>query len=144
MVLENDIEAKPARATVKAVYDQIKADLDIAAAEIATKRVEPMLGVTTANFKMTPTVSGVDALYARYYLDIQDYAKAAEYSKKVIDNPEFALASTQDAFEAEYTYDKGTEAIMQLAGNIQENGASTNYMFTRTQFNEGFVFVMEP
>ncbi|MBF1498394.1 RagB/SusD family nutrient uptake outer membrane protein [Prevotella pallens] len=144
LVLENDIEAKPARATVKAVYDQIKADLDIAAAEIATKRVEPMLGVTTANFKMTPTVSGVDALYARYYLDIQDYAKAAEYSKKVIDNPEFALASTQDAFEAEYTYDKGTEAIMQLAGNIQENGASTNYMFTRTQFNEGFVLSWNP
>ena len=54
------------------------------------------------------------------------------------------MASTQDAFEAEYTYDKGTEAIMQLAGNIQENGASTNYMFTRTQFNEGFVLSWNP
>ena len=144
LVLEYNIEAKPARATVQAVYNQIKADLDIAAAEIATKQISPVLGVTNANYKMTPTMDGVNALYARYYLDIQDYANAATYSKKVIDNAEFQLASTQDAFEAEYTYDKGTEAIMQLAGNIQEGGASVNSMFTRIAYNEGFKVAWNP
>ena len=134
-----------ARATVKAVYDQIKADLDIAAAEIATKRVEPMLGVTTANFKMTPTVSGVDALYARYYLDIQDYAKAAEYSKKVIDNPEFALASTQDAFEAEYTYDKGTELLCNWLGfNYPKKMVLVQIICLLVHSSTKDLFVMEP
>ena len=71
LVLEYNIEAKPARATVQAVYNQIKTDLDIAAAEIATKQISPVLGVTNANYKMTPTMDGVNALYARYYLDIQ-------------------------------------------------------------------------
>ncbi|MBF1386587.1 RagB/SusD family nutrient uptake outer membrane protein [Prevotella aurantiaca] len=144
LVLEYNIEAKPARATVQAVYNQIKTDLDIAAAEIATKQISPVLGVTNANYKMTPTMDGVNALYARYYLDIQDYANAATYSKRVIDNAEFQLASTQDAFEAEYTYDKGTEAIMQLAGNVQEGGANTNSMFTRIAYNEGFKVAWNP
>lgn len=144
LVLEYNLDAKPARATVQAVYDQVKADLDIAAAGIATKKVSPLLGVTNANFKMTPTVDGVNALYARYYLDIQDFANAAMYSKKVIDNAGFQLASTQDDFEAEYTYDKGTEAIMQLAGNIQENGASVNSTYTRTAYNDGFKVSWNP
>lgn len=93
---------------------------------------------------MTPTMDGVNALYARYYLDIQNYAKAAEYSKKVMDNPEFQLASNKDAFEAEYTYDNGTEAVMQLAGNIQESGANVNNMYTRTEYNKGFKVSWNP
>ena len=153
LVLTYDIEAKPARATVKAVYDQVKADLDIAAAAIATKTSVPLkdtptevnsLGVSKNNFKMTPTMDGVNALYARYYLDIQNYAKAAEFSKKVMDNPEFQLASNKDAFEAEYTYDNGTEAVMQLAGNIQEGGANVNSMYTRTEYNKGFKVSWNP
>ena len=39
LVLTYDIEAKPARATVKAVYDQVKADLDIAAAAICNEDI---------------------------------------------------------------------------------------------------------
>ena len=153
LVLEYNLEAKPARATIQAVYNQIKADLDIAAAEIATKTSVALeanpkdvnsLGVSKNNYKMTPTMDAVYALYARYYLDIQDYANAVTYSKKVIDNPEFQLASTQDAFEAEYTYDKGTEAIIQLAGNIQEGGASVNSMFTRAAFNKNFKVAWNP
>ena len=144
LVLEYNLEEKPARATVQAVYNQIKTDLDIAADGIATKQVNPLLGVTNANYKMTPTMDGVNALYARYYLDIQDYTNAATYSKKVIDNPEFQLASTQDAFVAEYTYDKGTEAIMQLAGNIQENGANTNNLFVQLNIHSAFVSMFNP
>ena len=60
---------KPARATVAEVYAQVKADLDAAAAILAGET-----GEARADY---PTIDAVNAIYARYYLDIKDYANAA-------------------------------------------------------------------
>ncbi len=103
---------QPARATVAEVYAQIKKDLDEAATLLA--------GVKGAVRSKKPTIDAVNALYARYFLDIADYANAAAYAHKVIDTKTYALASTAKEMEAEYVNDSGSEPIMQLAMSLTE------------------------
>lgn len=120
LVLKYDQQEKPARATVAEVYAQIKADLDIAASKLAT--VSGEIGA------LTPTIDAVNALYARYYMDIKDYANAASSAQKVINSAAgYALASTLADMEAEYSNDNGTEPIMQLAASLAESGAAEVY-----------------
>ena len=117
LVLKYDQLEKPARATVAEVYAQIKADLDIAATKLA--------GVKGEIGSMYPTIDAVNALFARYYIDIKDYANAAAAAKKVLNSAAgYTLASTLEAMDAEYSNDKGTEPIMQLAGSLAESGAT--------------------
>lgn len=89
LVLEYNQEEKPARATVQAVYDQIKIDLD-AADTYFNKLIEVTLDMNAAGTLTQPfydcynslapaprsesvTVDAVNALYARYYLDTHNY-----------------------------------------------------------------------
>jgi len=126
LVLVYDQQEKPARATVKEVYDQIKADLDAAAAALASVPGEVRSG--------SVTIDAVNALYARYYLDVKDYSNAATYAKNVINSAAgYALSSSVDEFKNEYYLDKGTEPIMQLFANKTENGSGTNDIFTFMQ-----------
>ena len=112
LVLVYDQAAQPARATVAEVYDQIKKDLDEAASLLA--------GVKGAVRAKKPTIDAINAMYARYYLDIADYANAAIYAHKVIDSKTYKLASTAAEMEAEYVKDEGTEPIFQLAMALSE------------------------
>lgn len=112
LVLVYKQNEKPARATVKAVYDQIKTDLDSAAVLLAS--------VPGAVRAQKPTIDAVNALYARYYLDIADYANAALYAHKVIDTDTYALASSEEEMTAEYVNDEGKEAIMQMFVSLTE------------------------
>lgn len=119
VLVYNQLE-KPARATVKAVYDQIKADLDSAAVIFA--KVE---GEARA---MAPTIDAVNAVYARYFLDTKNYQMAAQYAEKVISTNHYALASTDADMAKEYTEDAGTEPIMQMYASKQE-GTAANQMY---------------
>lgn len=112
LVLVYSQTEQPARATVAEVYAQIKKDLDEAATLLA--------GVKGAVRSKKPTIDAVNALYARYFLDIADYANAAAYAHKVIDTKTYALASTAKEMEAEYVNDSGSEPIMQLAMSLTE------------------------
>ena len=114
---------KPARATVAEVYAQVKADLDAAAAILAGET-----GEARADY---PTIDAVNALYARYYLDIKDYSNAASYAEKVINTGHYKLASTEEEMEAEYTNDEGEEPIMQMYASKSE-GYGTNDIYTLT------------
>jgi hypothetical protein len=117
LVLKYNQEEKPSRATVADVYAQIKADLDIAASKLS--------GVAGKIGSLTPTIDAVNALYARYYLDIKDYSNAATFAQKVISSAAgYKLASTIEEMDAEYTNDAGTEPIMQLASTLAESGAA--------------------
>lgn len=128
LVLKYDQSAKPARATVKEVYDQIKADLD-KAAELG---IADEAGAI-ASEDVTSDV--LNMMYARYYLDTKDYANAAVYSAKVINSSAgYTLSSTAEAMEAEYTNDNGTEAIMQLPASLTENGSGTNTIYTQSDY----------
>lgn len=130
LVLVYDQHAKPARASVQAVYDQIKTDLDAAA-----ERLADVAGKVRS---MTPTIDAVNAAYARYYLDTKNYEKAAEYSNKIISSTKYKLADNISSFAEEYTHDAGTEAIMQCAGSLNENGAYTNNWYTLSGYYEGY------
>ncbi len=103
LVLKYDQQERPARATVKAVYDQIKADLDIAANILVDDE-----GEAGAEYF---TIDVVDAVYANYYLDTKQYAQAYSYAKGLIDGGAYTLCSSLAELEAEYTKDAGKEAI---------------------------------
>lgn len=123
LVLVYDQQEKPARATVKEVYDQIKLDLDAAASALAS--------VPGAKRSQYVTIDAVNALYARYFLDIKDYSNAASYAKQVISsNAGYTLSSSVNEFKKEYYNDGGNEPIMQLFANKTENGSGTNDLFT--------------
>ena len=118
LVLVFNTSERPARATVKEVYAQIKQDLTDAASLLA--------GVNGAPLSYRPTIDAVNALFARYYLDMGDYTNAAAYAHKVIDTGKYELASTVEEMEDVYIYDKGTEAIMQCFASIAEGPNGLN------------------
>lgn len=120
VLVYNQLE-KPARATVKQVYDQIGKDLDSAAVILAGVQ-----GAVRANM---PTIDAVNAVKARYYLDIKDYAKAAASADKVIaSNAGYAVSNTASDMNLEWTSDSGSEPIMQMYASMQE-GAGANQMY---------------
>ena len=123
LVLVYNQTEKPSRASVKEVYDQIKKDLDSAAVNLA--------GVAGKPGSQSITIDAVNALYARYFLDTQDYDQAASYADQVINSAAgYALASTVDEFKAEFLNDSGKEPIVQLFAKLSENGSGTNSPYT--------------
>lgn len=112
VVLHYDLYERPARKTVHEVYTQIKEDLDSAAVRLAN--VE---GVLQADY---PTIDAVNALYARYYLDIEDFDNAVASADKVISTKTYTLSKDAAEFKAEFVDDSGSEAIMQLYGSKSE------------------------
>ncbi len=127
LVLKYDQNAKPARATVKVVYDQIKADLDSASKDLAN--------VPGAVRSKAVTIDAVNMLYARYYLDTKDYDNAALFALKVINSKAgYKLSEDATAMTAEYSKDNGTESIMQLPATLTENGSGTNDIYTKSDF----------
>lgn len=72
--LKVDINALPARATVKAVYDQIEKDLLEAAAILPEKSA----------FSYKPNKAGAYGVLARMYLYMGNWAKTAEYAGKAL------------------------------------------------------------
>lgn len=122
LVLKYDQAEKPARETVAKVYAQIKEDLDKAATLLA--------GSKGSVRSSKPTIDAVNALYARYFIDIADYTHAAEYAHKVIDPGTYALARTEEEMKAEYIDDNGKEAIYQVFGNKNTEGTNSNVLYT--------------
>lgn len=112
LVLAFNPNEKPARATVKQVYDAIKADLDTAAACLA--------GIPADGKNVTPDV--VNALYARYYLDTKDYDKAASTAAALIDGGKYPLTDNAEDLYNAYINDSGDEAILKLYASTTEKG----------------------
>lgn len=116
LILVYNQNERPARATVKQVYDQIKADLDNAA--------ELLADVPGAVRAQRPTIDAVKALYARYYIDIKNNEKAAEYAMELIKSGTYTLSSTAAEMRSEFVSDTGNEPIMQMYASQQEVPAS--------------------
>ena len=127
LILKYDQQAKPARATVKIIYDQIKTDLDAASNDLAN--IPGSIGSNAV------TIDAVNMLYARYYLDTKDYNNAATYALKVINSKAgYTLSSDIATMTAEYSKDNGKEAIMQLPATQTENGSGTNSIYTLSAY----------
>lgn len=160
LVLEYDQEEKPARATVQAVYDQIKIDLD-AADTYFNKLIEVTLDMNAAGTLTQPfydcynslapaprsesvTVDALYALYARYYLDTHNYPMAAQYAMAVVgSSADYDLASNEQAMSNEYDNDQGTEPIFQMAASLAENGSGTNDAYLQGYAN-GSSYYLNP
>lgn len=139
LITKYDQTEKPARATVKAIYDQIKEDLDASA---------PILNEVAGTVRaQKPTVDALNALYARYYLDTKEYGKAAQYADLVINSAAgYALAATvEDLGNVYYHQDDnvGTEAILQLYASAAE-GAIGNSAYTGWGKNTDEEYVYKP
>ena len=78
LVLKFDVNEKPSRATVADVYSQIDWDLTEAAQLLEGK----VLQGTPRSADIT--IDAINALQARYYLDIDDYSSAAKMADAVI------------------------------------------------------------
>lgn len=115
LVTVYDQLAAPKRATVKEVYDQIKADLDTVSV-IFAEQGEDWSEVNAMYF--TPDV--LRAMYARYYLDVHEYAAAADSALAVINSGKYTLSADAAALKAVYEADNGTEAILQLFASQDE------------------------
>ncbi len=122
LVTVYDQSARPARASVQEVYDQIKADLDSAAYFLAN--------VTPSVRAVRPTIDAVNAMYARYYLDIKDWANAAKYATDLINSGTYVLCSTSDEFNNEWVYDSGTEDILQYYASMSEGYGAHSYYYS--------------
>ena len=136
VVLAYDQNELPARASVAEVYSAIKADLDMAASILGSKA-----GSAGAQ---KPTIDAVNALYARYYLDIADYSNAASYAHKVIDSGKYKLASTAEDMESVYVYDDNMESIYQCFINMSEFTGNTVTCFTLENTDSKYTNIFRP
>ena len=121
IILQQDLTAKPARNTVKEVYEQIVADLLAAEGLISPSYVRA--GTDPAS---SVTLYAIQALLSRVYLYSEQWQKAADYATKVIDSgkyemwtaDEFLTLKDDDASSA-FWNDAQTdgEVIFEIYGN---------------------------
>lgn len=121
LMLHLDVETKPARATLKATYEQILKDLD--QADEFLKDVKGVVGAET------PTRDAAKALRTRVYFYMGNYGEAATLAKELISSGTYTLASSESTMEAEYVYDSGKETIMQFYADIAEHGGNHNDIY---------------
>lgn len=115
IVLKTDSSAKPARNTVKEVYDQIVADLLEAESLIDPSYVRA--GVTDKT--SVASLPAIQALLSRVYLYSENWQGAADYANKVITNYNYTLWTAEEVADAAcYTVDvpAGGEVIFQVYG----------------------------
>lgn len=127
LVTEYDQAARPERASVEAIYSQIKKDLDSAAVLLA--------GVGGKARAQKPTIDAVNALYARYYIDVKDYSNASVYAMKVISSGNYSISSTAEEMKQEWINDKGNEPILQYFASTTE-GAGSHSAYTNMSKND--------
>ena len=136
LVLVYDQNELPARASVAEVYASIKSDLDQAASILGN--------VAGSAGAQKPTIDAINALYARYYLDIADYSNAAAYAHRVIDSGKYKLAATADDMEKVYVYDNKMESIYQCFINMSEFTGNTVTCFTLENTDSKYTNVFRP
>lgn len=130
LILKYDVFEMPARATVKAVYDQILADL----AQAKTK----LAGVAGAQGSVRFTIDAVNALEARVRLHMHDWAGAKAAADAVIATNKYPLYNTAAGIQSYWYNDAKQEDIMQLFVANTTEQANTNgtiYLGFRTNDN---------
>ncbi len=119
VVLHTDPTAKPARNTVKEVYDQIIADLTE-----AEGLIDPSYVRAGADDRAFASIYAIQALLSRVYLYAQNWEKAAEYATKVIDSGKYTMWTKDQILSPDYSSSvywedtrKGGEVIFEVYGH---------------------------
>lgn len=131
----NGSTVKKGRSSLKASYEQVLSDLDLA---------EKMVARNGADAPYV-TVGCVAALKARVYLYMQNWEQAEAYATKVIElksgaSPVYELADVNravqtpagtvtDAYSAMWTYDSSDEIIWKIAFTENDRGGSLGTLF---------------
>ncbi|WP_286735871.1 MULTISPECIES: RagB/SusD family nutrient uptake outer membrane protein [Sphingobacterium] len=105
LVLTPDLEGKPARATMEAVYKQILADLSVAKTNLASIPGK----VASTRF----TIDAVTALETRVKFYMGDWAGARSGAESLINGGLYPLVKTQDDLKKLWFEDSGAEVIYQ-------------------------------
>lgn len=112
LVLTPDINALPARNTVKEVYEQILSDLDVARTNLATKA-----GAANAS---TLNIDVVTALEARVKLYMKDWAGAKTAAETLINSNKYVLYNTAADVKKMWHEDAPNEVIFAPFVSINE------------------------
>lgn len=121
LVLSYDVQGKPARATVKAVYDQILSDINQAKTLLS--------GVNGVQGSARFTKDAVAALEARVRLNMQDWAGARAAAEAVINTGNYPLINTQAELTSYWHVDGKKESILQLTTIAPNELANTNSIY---------------
>ena len=124
LVLTYDINALPARATVKQVYDQILADIASAKSNATGAAAR-----TNTQGAMRVTLDAILALEARVKLDMQDWAGAIAAANAVISSNRYPLVNTLTDLRNMWVNDLPREVIMRLAVIRQNENPNTNNIY---------------
>ena len=117
-VYHTDPAGKPARETVRTVYENVVADLLEAESIIDPKYERSGIADPLAAVNITT----IQALLSRVYLYMGEWQKCADYSTKVIDSGKFKMWTAEE-FPTVWTADKGSgEVIFEMYGK-RSNGA---------------------
>ena len=118
-VFHTDPTAKPARETVKQVYDYVVADL-----LEAEKSIDPKYQrAGVADPLAAVSIYTIQALLSRVYLYMGEWQKAADYATKVINSKKFKMWTAAE-YPTVWTADKGSgEIIFEI---YDKNGNSGN------------------
>lgn len=114
LVTTVDIQAKPARASVAAVYGFIMDEIALA----------EKLTVTGAAGSERITIDAVRALKSRVQLLMRNYAGAAATAQGLIDSGRYALITTEAGLRNYWTQDVGSEDILRLFVSATEFGVA--------------------
>lgn len=112
VVLHQDVSAKPARNTVKEVYDQIIADL-----LEAEKLIDPEYRRSGTDPASAASIYAIQALLSRAYLYSQQWQAAADYATKVISSGKYRMWKASEILSV-----KGTEVSSVYWADAQTDG----------------------
>ncbi len=110
LVKDNDITAKPARATLQETYEFICNDLDSARKYMANER--PLYDINKGIDDVHIFgLDALDALSARIYLYMHRYQDAIDATENIM--PYYPLISNRNEFADMWLYDRGDEIIFE-------------------------------
>lgn len=121
LVLKYNPTDKPARSTVKQVYDQILSDLGQAKTLLA--------GVSGKQGANRFTIHSVKALEARVKLNMQDWPGAKAAADEVISSNTYPLYTTSAGLQAMWVNDATQETIQQLYVSAPNELPNTNNIY---------------
>lgn len=125
----DDSKGTPLRSSLYDSYEQVLKDL---------KKAEKYLKLRNYSYDNPYFTTGtVHALYARVYLYMRNWEKAAEYASKVIDSDVYTLANAnQNNYTAQYNdyrymwlYDSHPEIIWKISNSYTDLGGALGTIF---------------
>ena len=121
LVLAYELNAKPDRATIKAVYDQILSDI---------ARAKPLLASTAGTQGATRfSTHTVSSLEATVKLNMQDYVGAAAAAEVVITSARYPLINNQATYNSMWINDLPQEVITRSAVSRPNELPNTNNIY---------------